>query len=89
MIIAGGDTALHGSVDSEVGYGMAATMVGSSGVLTPYTGITAQDDGTSRLRLGGRFAGGNGLSLNLEGAQENTMRMARVITVLLRGEVGF
>ena len=86
--ITGSDTALRGSVDSEVGYGMAATMLGSSGILTPYTGITAQDDGTSRLRLGGRFAGGNGLSLNLEGARENTIDGASH-RVLLRGEVGF
>ena len=86
--ITGGDTALRGSVDSEVGYGLAATMLGSPGLLTPYTGITAQDDGTSRLRLGGRFAGGNGLSLNLEGAQKNTTDGASH-QVLLRGEVAF
>ena len=86
--ITGGDTALVGSVDTEVGYGMSATMVGSPGVLTPYTGITAQDGGSSRLRLGGRFAGGNGMSLNLEGAQENTIDGASH-QVLLRGEVAF
>ena len=86
--ITGGDTALGGSVDTEVGYGLATTMLGSPGVLTPYTGITAQDDGTSRLRLGGRFAGARGLSLNLEGVRGNTADGASH-TVLLRGEVGF
>ena len=86
--IAGGDTALRGSVDTEVGYGMSATMLGSPGILTPYTGMTAQDGGSSRLRLGGRFVGGNGLSLNLEGAQKNTTDSASH-QVLLRGEVGF
>ena len=86
--ITGGDTALVGSVDTEVGYGVAATMLGSPGVLTPYTGITAQDGGSNRLRLGGRFAGGNGLSLNLEGAQKNTTDSASH-QVLLRGEVAF
>ena len=86
--ITGGDAALQGSVDTEVGYGMAATRLGVSGLLTPYAGMTATDDGASRLRLGGRFAGGNGLSLNLEGVQENTADGASH-QVLLRGEVGF
>ena len=86
--ITAGDTTLQGSVDSEIGYGLAATMVGSPGVLTPYTGITAQDGGSSRLRLGGRFAGGNGLSLNLEGARENAADGASH-QALLRGEVAF
>ena len=85
--ITGGDTALHGSVDTEVGYGMAATMLGSPGLLTPYAGMMATDDG-NRLRLGSRFAGGNGLSLNLEGAQKNTTDGASH-QVLLRGEVAF
>ena len=85
--ITGGDTALHGSLDTEVGYGMAATMLGSPGLLTPYAGMMATDDG-NRLRLGSRFAGGNGLSLNLEGAQKNTADGASH-QVLLRGEVGF
>ena len=58
--IAGGDTALQGSVDTEVGYGVAATMLGSPGLLTPYAGMTATEDGANRLRLGGRFADGNG-----------------------------
>ena len=86
--ITSGDTALRGSVDTEVGYGLAATMFGSPGLLTPYTGMTAQDGGSSRLRLGGRFVGGNGLSLNLEGAQKNTTDSASH-QVLLRGEVAF
>ena len=86
--ITGGDTALVGSVDTEVGYGVAATMLGSPGVLTPYTGMTAQDGGSSRLRLGGRFVGGNGLSLNLEGVRGNTADGASH-QVLLRGEVSF
>ena len=86
--ITGGDAALQGSVDTEVGYGMAATMLGSPGILTPYTGMTAQDGGSSRLRLGGRFVGGNGLSMNLEGSQENTADGASH-QVLLRGEVAF
>ena len=86
--ISGGDTALRGSVDTEVGYGLSATMLGSPGILTPYTGMTTQDGGSSRLRLGGRFAGGNGLSLNLEGTQKNTTDSASH-QVLLRGEVGF
>ena len=86
--ITGGDTALRGSVDTEVGYGMAATMLGSPGLLTPYAGMMATDDGTNRLRLGSRFAGGNGLSLNLEGAQKNTTDGASH-QVLLRGEVSF
>ena len=83
-----GDTALRSSVDTEVGYGMAATMLGSPGLLTPYAGMIATDDGTDRLRFGGRFVGGNGLSLNLEGAQKNTTDGASH-QVLLRGEVSF
>ena len=86
--ITGGDTALVGSVDTEVGYGLSATMLGSPGILTPYTGMTAQDGGSNHLRLGGRFAGGNGLSLNLEGTQKNTTDSASH-QVLLRGEVAF
>ena len=85
--ITGGDTALRGSLDTEVGYGMAATMLGSPGLLTPYAGMMATDDG-NRLRFGSRFAGGNGLSLNLEGAQKNTTDGASH-QVLLRGEVAF
>ena len=86
--ITGGDTALRSSVDTEVGYGMAVTVLGASGLLTPYIGVTAQDGGSSRLRLGGRFVGGNGLSLNLEGVRGNTADGASH-QVLLRGEVGF
>ena len=86
--ITGGDTALQGSVDTEVGYGLSATMLGSPGLLTPYTGMTARDGGSSRLRLGGRFVGGNGLSLNLEGAQENAAGGVSH-QVLLRGGVAF
>ena len=86
--ITGGDTALRGSVDTEVGYGLSATMLGSPGILTPYTGMTTQDGGSSRLRLGGRFTDGNGLSLNLEGTQKNTTDSASH-QVLLRGEVAF
>ena len=82
--ITGGDTALQGSVDTEVGYGLSATMLGSPGILTPYTGITAQDGGSSRLRLGGRFVGGNGLSLNLEGAQKNTADERKSSSVVTR-----
>ena len=85
---AGGDTAVRGSVDTEVGYGMEATMLGSPGLLTPYAGMTATEGGTNRLRLGSRFAGGNGLSLNLEGAQKNTTDGASH-QVLLHGEVAF
>ena len=85
--ITGGDTALRGSVDTEVGYGMSATMLDSPGLLTPYAGMIATEDG-NRLRLGGRFVGGNGLSLNLEGAQENATDGASH-QVLLRGEVAF
>ena len=86
--ITGGDTALQGSVDTEVGYGLSATMLGSPGLLTPYTGMTARDGGSSRLRLGGRFVGGNGLSMNLEGAQKNAADGVSH-QVLLRGGVGF
>ena len=85
--ITGDDAALQGSVDTEVGYGLSATMLGSPGILTPYTGMTAEH-GSSRLRLGGRFTDGNGLSLNLEGAQKNTTDGASH-QVLLRGEVSF
>ena len=40
------------------------------------------------VEAGGRFAGGNGLSLNLEGTQKNTTDSASH-QVLLRGEVAF
>ena len=82
------DTSPQSSLDAEVGYGVAASILGAPGVLTPYTGMTATDGDTSRLRLGSRFAGGNGLSLNLEGTRENTAGGASHI-VLLRGEVSF
>ena len=85
---AGSDTSPQSSLDAEVGYGVAASIFGAPGVLTPYTGMTATDGDTSRLRLGSRFADGNGLSLNLEGARENTADGANHI-VLLRGEVSF
>ena len=85
---AGSDTSLQSSLDAEVGYGVATSILGAPGVLTPYTGMTATDGDTSHLRLGSRFAGGNGLSLNLEGARENTADGANH-TVLLRGEVAF
>ena len=84
----GSDTSLQSSLDTEVGYGVAVSILGAPGVLTPYTGMTVADGDTSHLRLGSRFAGGNGLSLNLEGARENTADGANH-TVLLRGEVAF
>ena len=83
----GGDAVLQRSVDGEVGYGVAASMLGKSGVLTPYTGISITD-ATRRLRLGGRFADGDGLSLNLEGGQENTTDGISH-EVWLRGELAF
>ena len=82
-----GDTALQRSVDTEIGYGVAASALGKAGVLTPYTGINVTE-GTRRLRMGGRFAGDDGLRLSLEGAQENTVDGASH-TVLLRGGVEF
>ena len=85
---AGSDTSLQSSLDAEVGYGVAASILGAPGVLTPYTGMTATDGDTSRWRLGSRFADGNGLSLNLEGTRENVADGASHI-VLLRGEVSF
>ena len=86
--LGGGNAALQSSLDAEVGYGMAATMLGSPGVVTPYTGMTATDGVPNRVRLGGRFAGGNGISLNLEGARKNTSDSVSH-TVLLRGEIAF
>ena len=85
---AGSGTSLQSSLDAEVGYGVAASILGAPGVLTPYTGMTVADGDTSRWRLGSRFAGGNGLSLNLEGTRENVAGGASHI-VLLRGEVSF
>ena len=85
---AGSNTSLQSSLDAEVGYGVTASIVGAPGILTPYTGMTVSDGDASRLRLGSRFAGGNGLSLNLEGARENTGDGANH-TVLLRGELSF
>ena len=84
----GGDTTLQHSVESEVGYGIESTMFDKVGVLVPYTGITAADGGANRLRLGGRFAGDAGFSLNLEGIRENTADSERH-RVLLRGTLAF
>ena len=84
---AAGDTALQRSVDTEIGYGVGASALGKAGVLTPYTGINVTE-GTRRLRLGGRFAGDDGLRLSLEGAQEDTLDGVSH-TVLLRGGVEF
>ena len=86
--LGGGNAALQSSLDAEVGYGVAATMLGTPGVVTPYTGMTATDGVPNRVRLGGRFAGGNGISLNLEGARKNTSDSVSH-TVLLRGEIAF
>ena len=82
-----GDTALQRSVDTEIGYGVGASALGKAGVLTPYTGINVTE-GTRRLRMGGRFAGDDGLRLSLEGAQENSVDGVSH-TVLLRGGVEF
>ena len=85
--LSGGDAVLRRSLDSEVGYGMAASLLGKVGVLTPYAGLSTTD-ATRRLRLGGRFAGGDGLILTLEGTQENTTDgVSR--EVRLRGEMAF
>ena len=84
----GGDTTLQHSVESEVGYGIESTMFDKAGVLVPYTGITAVDGRANRLRLGGRFAGDAGFSLNLEGIRENTADSERH-RVLLRGALAF
>ena len=66
-----GVPALQSSLDTEIGYGVSASMLGTSGLLTPYIGMTSKDGGTSHLRLGARFLGGTGLSLNLEGVRGN------------------
>ena len=83
----GGGAAL-GSMDTEVGYGVAASMLGTAGVLTPFAGLTTEDGGSNRLRLGGRFSNDYGLSLSLEGTRDNTVDGERN-TLLLRGEVEF
>ena len=84
----GGDTTFQHSVESEIGYGIESTMFDKAGVLIPYTGITATDGRANRLRLGGRFAGEDGFSLNLEGIRENTADSERH-QVLLRGTLAF
>ena len=76
------------SVESEVGYGIESTMFDKVGVLVPYTGITAADGRANRLRLGGRFAGEDGFSLNLEGIRENAAD-SESYRVLLRGALAF
>ena len=86
--IGDGDTTLQHSVESEIGYGIESTMFDKVGVLVPYTGITAADGGANRLRLGGRFAGEDGFSLNLEGIRENTAD-SESHRVLLRGTLAF
>ena len=86
--IGGGDTALQSSLYTEVGYGVAASMMGTSGVLTPYTGLTTENGETNRVRLGTRFSASDGLSVNLEGVRNNTVDSASH-SVLLRGTVEF
>ena len=63
-------------------------MLGTSGVLTPYTGLTTEDGETNRVRLGTRFSDSDGLSVDLEGARKNAVNGASH-TVLLRGTVEF
>ena len=87
-VVGGGDRLLQRSVETEIGYGVASSVLGEVGVLTPFAGLTAADDGRNRLRLGGRFSGDRGLSLSLEGARDSTASGARN-TLLLRGEVEF
>ena len=86
--IGSGDAALQSSLSTEVGYGVAASMLGTSGVLTPYTGLTTADGETNRVRLGTRFSDRDGLSVDLEGARNNAVNGASH-TVLLRGTVEF
>ena len=86
--IGSGDAALQSSLSTEVGYGVAASMLGTSGVLTPYTGLTTEDGETNRVRLGTRFSDRDGLSVDLEGARNNAVDGASH-TVLLRGTVEF
>ena len=86
--LSGEDMVLQHSVDTEVGYGVSVSVMGASGVLTPFVGMTAEESGSNRLRLGGRFSEGRGLSVSLEGERDNTADDASH-TVLLRGEVTF
>ena len=86
--LGGGEPAL-GSMDTEIGYGVSVSMLGTAGVLTPFAGLTAEDGGSNRPRLGGRFSGDRGLSLSLEGTQDNAAEGARNNTLLLRGGVEF
>ena len=86
--IGSGDAALQSSLSTEVGYGVAASMLGTSGVLTPYTGLTTENGETNRVRLGTRFSDSDGLSVDLEGAR-NTAVNGASHTVLLRGTVEF
>ena len=86
--IGSGDAALQSSLSTEVGYGVAASMLGTSGVLTPYTGLTTEDGETNRVRLGTRFSDSDGLSVDLEGTRNNAVDGASH-TILLRGTVEF
>ena len=86
--ISGGDAGVRRSLDTEVGYGMDSSMLGLSGMLTPYAGVTAVDGGSGSLRVGSRFAASRGFSLGLEGVRENTLDGGSH-RVLLRGEVRF
>ena len=63
----GGRAALQAGVETEVGYGLAH--VAGATVLTPY-GAAALGRGAAQYRLGGRWTGGNGLRVSVEGVRQ-------------------
>ena len=55
-------------VDAEVGYGLAD--VAGARVFTPYGAVTLGQGGGAQYRLGGRWTGGTGLMLSVEGVRQ-------------------
>ncbi len=69
-------------VRAEVGYGLAAW----GGLLTPYAGLSASEDGGA-YRLGGRFRVGERLSMSVEGGVRERQDDDPVHGVALRGSL--
>ena len=59
--------AQNGQLAAEVGYGFTAF---NTGVLTPYAGTVLAEGAARTYRVGARWAGVSGLTLNLEGARQ-------------------
>ena len=77
-----------GRVTARIAYGIG-TATGGRGVLTPYTDVSLSGGGSQRLSLGGRFAIGTSVAMNLEGVHTAPAYGADTHALMLRADLNW